>query len=67
MMVADSCSVDAFTWVLSKMKGRNDGIKYRGMLQENLLQSAKKNLKLGINTFQQDNCPNPSNPEVVKS
>ncbi|MGH0145253.1 UNVERIFIED_CONTAM: hypothetical protein FKN15_004921 [Acipenser sinensis] len=42
---------------LVKIEGRMDGAKYREILQENLLQSAKK-LKLGRKfTFQQDNDP----------
>ncbi|MBN3279959.1 TCB1 transposase, partial [Polyodon spathula] len=51
------CFSSAGTGHLVTIEGRMDGAKYRKILQENLLQSAKK-LKLGRKfTFQQDNDP----------
>ncbi|MGH0128558.1 UNVERIFIED_CONTAM: hypothetical protein FKN15_040258 [Acipenser sinensis] len=51
------CFSSAGTGHLVKIEARMDGAKYREILQENLLQSAKK-LKLGRKfTFQQDNDP----------
>ncbi|MGH0115852.1 UNVERIFIED_CONTAM: hypothetical protein FKN15_054208 [Acipenser sinensis] len=51
------CFSSAGTGHFVKIEGRMDGAKYREILQENLLQSAKK-LKLGRKfTFQQDNDP----------
>lgn len=44
--------------LLVRIGGRIDGVKYRGILQEKLLHSAKKKKNLGEKvTFQRDNGP----------
>ena len=51
------CFSSAGTGKLVRIEGTMDGAKYRGILDENLLESAM-NLKLGRRfTFQQDNDP----------